>query len=277
MGGASENHSKGRRHFLHSHTLCDSLLASYPHSQLRASGENVGLPRRPDGQLRGGPPQHRCRPRVVYQDLVKINKAIREGSIMDNAEIKKRILYAKESGKAIHFMGLTSDGGVHSSLDHLFALCDICPSYGLEKGLHPLLHGWTRHRSPLRQRIYRAARSPLRKSAGRSHRLSAATTPWTATSVGKRVKIAYDLLVNGEGARNHRHGCCRSGRLRRRCNRRVYQAYPQLCCRRHHQGGRRCDLLQLPQRPREELTTVLTQHDMPEAGMHTIPGLSISA
>ena len=67
------------------------------------------------------------------QDLVKINKACADGSILENPEIKSAFSYAKSSGKAIHFMGLTSNGGVHSSLDHLFALCDIAKHYGLEK------------------------------------------------------------------------------------------------------------------------------------------------
>ena len=70
--------------------------------------------------------------RVVYQDLVKINRACKDGSILQNPEIKSAFGYAKESGKNLHIMGLTSDGGVHSSLDHLFYLCDIAKEYGLQ-------------------------------------------------------------------------------------------------------------------------------------------------
>ena len=100
--------------------------------------------------------------RVVYQDLVKINKAIREGSIMDNAEIKNAFSYAKESGKAIHFMGLTSDGGVHSSLDHLFALCDIAKSYGLERSTSTA--SWMDATPiPAQAKDLSSSRSPLRK------------------------------------------------------------------------------------------------------------------
>ena len=110
----------------------DYLLENYPNSELQASGENVGLP---DGQMGNSEVGHLNigAGRVVYQDLVKINKACREGSIMENPEIKSAFSYARDNGKAIHFMGLTSNGGVHSSLDHLFALCDIAKSYGLEK------------------------------------------------------------------------------------------------------------------------------------------------
>ena len=97
----------------------DSLLANYPHSQLQASGENVGLP---DGQMGNSEVGHLNigAGRIVYQDLVKINRACADGSIMQNPEVVSAFTYAKENGKNIHFMGLTSNGGVHSSLDHLF-------------------------------------------------------------------------------------------------------------------------------------------------------------
>lgn len=96
----------------------DYLMATYPHSQLQASGENVGLP---DGQMGNSEVGHLNigAGRVVYQDLVKINNAIKDGSIKLNPEIKNAFEYAKKTGKGLHLMGLTSNGGVHSSLDHL--------------------------------------------------------------------------------------------------------------------------------------------------------------
>ncbi|MCQ2289230.1 MAG: 2,3-bisphosphoglycerate-independent phosphoglycerate mutase, partial [Muribaculaceae bacterium] len=110
----------------------DSLIANYPNSQLQASGENVGLP---DGQMGNSEVGHLNigAGRVVYQDLVKINRAIADGSIAKNEEIVNAFSYAQKNGKGIHFMGLTSTGGVHSSLDHLFALCDLAKAYELEK------------------------------------------------------------------------------------------------------------------------------------------------
>ena len=85
---------------------------------------------------------------------------------MDNAEIKTHSLCQEESGKAIHFMGLTSDGGVHSSLDHLFALCDIAKSYGLEKVyIHCFMDG--RDTDPRSGKGFIEQLSPLRKSAGK--------------------------------------------------------------------------------------------------------------
>ena len=109
----------------------DSLLAAYPHSELQASGENVGLP---DGQMGNSEVGHLNigAGRIVYQDLVKINRACADGSILKNKEIVSAFSYAKENGKNIHFMGLTSNGGVHSSFDHLFKLCDISKEYGIE-------------------------------------------------------------------------------------------------------------------------------------------------
>ena len=124
------DHSKSDAIFSTPTPYWDNLLNTYPHSQLQASGENVGLP---DGQMGNSEVGHLNigGGRVVYQDLVKINKAIQDGSIRQNPEVVSAFTYAKETGKAIHFMGLTSNGGVHSSLEHLFALCDIAKEYNL--------------------------------------------------------------------------------------------------------------------------------------------------
>ena len=96
----------------------DSIVAEYPHSQLQASGENVGLP---DGQMGNSEVGHLNigAGRVVYQDLVKINRAIADGSFAENQEIKNAFTYAEKNGVLIHFMGLASAGGVHSSIGHL--------------------------------------------------------------------------------------------------------------------------------------------------------------
>ena len=108
----------------------DALLAKYPHSQLQASGENVGLP---DGQMGNSEVGHLNigAGRVVYQDLVKINRAIRDNSIMQNPEIIAAYKAAQAAGKKLHIMGLCSNGGVHSSLDHLFKLVEIAKEYGV--------------------------------------------------------------------------------------------------------------------------------------------------
>ena len=109
----------------------DYLMNNYPHSQLQASGEDVGLP---DGQMGNSEVGHLNigAGRVVYQDLVKINRACADNSILQNPEIVSAFSYAKENGKSVHFMGLTSNGGVHSSMVHLFKLCDISKEYGID-------------------------------------------------------------------------------------------------------------------------------------------------
>ena len=176
----------------------DYLLAIYPHSELQASGENVGLP---DGQMGNSEVGHLNigAGRIVYQDLVKINKACRDGSIMENPQIKSAFGYAKEHGKAIHFMGLTSDGGVHSSLDHLFALCDIAKQYGLEKVyIHCFMDGRdTDPRSGIG--FIRQLQDHCAKSAGVIASIVGRYYAMDRDKRWERVKVAYDLLVKGEG------------------------------------------------------------------------------
>ena len=97
----------------------NAMTAKYPHAELKTDGENVGLP---EGQMGNSEVGHLNigAGRVVYQDLVKINRACRDNSILENKEVKAAFEYAKANGVNVHFMGLVSDGGVHSSLEHLF-------------------------------------------------------------------------------------------------------------------------------------------------------------
>ena len=175
------------------------MTESYPHAELRTDGENVGLP---EGQMGNSEVGHLNigAGRVVYQDLVKINRACRDNSIMQNSEIVAAFEYAKANNVAVHFMGLTSDGGVHSSLEHLFKLCDIAAEYKIEKTYaHCFMDG--RDTDP-------------RSGKGFIEQLEqkmAASTGEIATIIGRyyamdrdkrweRVKVAYDALVKGVGA-----------------------------------------------------------------------------
>ena len=110
----------------------DSLRAKYPFSHLQACGEYVGLP---DGQMGNSEVGHMNlgAGRVVYQDLVKINIACRKHALLENKEIKAAYEYVKMSGKKLHFMGLTSNGGVHSSLEHLYEFLAEAKRQGLDK------------------------------------------------------------------------------------------------------------------------------------------------
>ncbi|MFI3306437.1 MAG: 2,3-bisphosphoglycerate-independent phosphoglycerate mutase [Rikenellaceae bacterium] len=177
----------------------NAMTAAYPHAELRTDGENVGLP---EGQMGNSEVGHLNigAGRVVYQDLVKINIACRDNSIMENEEVKAAFTYAKEKGVNMHFMGLVSDGGVHSSLDHLFKLCDISAEYELANTfVHCFMDG--RDTDP-------------RSGKGFLESLIAHTAEYSnlnvASVIGRyyamdrdkrweRVKEAYDLLVNGVG------------------------------------------------------------------------------
>ena len=176
----------------------DSLLAKYPHSQLQASGEYVGLP---DGQMGNSEVGHLNigAGRIVYQDLVKINRACADNSILENKAIKKAFEFAKANGGDIHFMGLTSDGGVHSSLEHLFKLCDIAKHYGLANHyVHCFMDG--RDTDPRSGKGFIAQlENHLATTGGKIASIIGRYYAMDRDKRWERVKIAYDLLVNGVG------------------------------------------------------------------------------
>ena len=250
----------------------NQLLKKYPHSELQTSGENVGLP---DGQMGNSEVGHLNigAGRVVYQDLVKINKAIADGSILNNPEIKNAFGYAKEHGVGIHFMGLTSTGGVHSSFDHIFALCDIAKEYGLEKVfLHCFMDG--RDTDPRSGKGFiEQLTEHCKHSAGTIASIIGRYYAMDRDKRWDRVKVAYDLLVEGKGK----------------------QATDMVEAMQESYDADVTDEFVLPinnstvdgtikpgdvviffnyrNDRAKELTIVLTQHDMPEEGMHTLPGL----
>ena len=176
----------------------DSLIANYPHSQLQASGENVGLP---DGQMGNSEVGHQNigAGRILYQDLVKINKSIKEGTIYDNPEVKSAFSYAKETGKNIHFMGLTSTGGVHSSLNHIFALCDIAKKYELKNVfVHCFMDG--RDTDPQSGKGFvEQVEQHCAESTGKVVSVIGRYYAMDRDKNWDRIKLAYDLLVSGEG------------------------------------------------------------------------------
>ena len=176
----------------------DKLVAEYPHSQLQASGENVGLP---DGQMGNSEVGHLNigAGRVVYQDLVKINRASADGSFKENPEIKSAFSYAKEHNVPIHFMGLTSAGGVHSSLNHLYALCDTAKDYELDKVfIHCFMDG--RDTDPRSGAGFlQEVEDHCAKSAGKIASVIGRFYAMDRDKRWERVKEAYDLLVDGKG------------------------------------------------------------------------------
>jgi len=176
----------------------DLLCKTYPHAQLLTDGENVGLP---DGQMGNSEVGHLNigAGRVVYQDLVKINIACRDNTILENQEIKNVFAYVKENGKQIHFMGLASNGGVHSSLDHLYKLCDIAKLYNIEKTfIHCFMDG--RDTDPKSGKAFIAElENHLKKSTGKIASIIGRYYAMDRDKRWDRIKIAYDLLVSGKG------------------------------------------------------------------------------
>ena len=246
----------------------DYLMSTYPHSQLQASGENVGLP---DGQMGNSEVGHLNigAGRVVYQDLVKINRACADNSIMQNKEIVAAYSYAKENGKNLHLMGLTSDGGVHSSLDHLFKLIDIAGEYGIENTyVHCFMDG--RDTDP------KSGAGFIGQLVEHNAKIASIIGRYYAMDRDKRwerVKVAYDLLVNGEGKKatdmvkaveeSYAEGVTDEFILPI-----VNAAYDGTI-----KEGDVVIFFNYRNDRAKELTVVLTQQDMPEAGMKTIPGL----
>ena len=250
----------------------DYLLKTYPHSQLQASGENVGLP---DGQMGNSEVGHLNigAGRVVYQDLVKINKAIADGSIMKNTEIQNAFSYARDNDKAMHFMGLVSNGGVHSSLDHLFALCDIAKAYGLKKVyIHAFMDGRdTDPRSGLG--FIEQLQAHCAQSAGQIASVVGRYYAMDRDKRWERVKEAYDLLVDGKGVQ----ATDMAKAVQESYDAGVTDEFIKPINNSAVDGtikeGDAVVFFNYRNDRAKELTTVLTQHDMPEAGMKTIPNL----
>lgn len=266
------NHSKGDVIFQTPTPYWDYLMANYPHSQLQASGENVGLP---DGQMGNSEVGHLNigAGRVVYQDLVKINKSIADKTILNNDQIRQAYGYAKETGKALHLMGLTSDGGVHSSLDHLFALCDIAKTYGLEKVyIHCFMDG--RDTDPRSGKGFiEQVQEHCAKSAGVVASIIGRYYAMDRDKRWERVKVAYDLLVEGQG----KQATNMVRAMQESYDEDVTDEFVKPINNATVDGtikeGDAVIFFNYRNDRAKEITTVLTQHDMPEAGMHTIPGL----
>ncbi|MBQ8223768.1 MAG: 2,3-bisphosphoglycerate-independent phosphoglycerate mutase [Bacteroides sp.] len=251
----------------------DSLLANYPHAELQASGENVGLP---DGQMGNSEVGHLNigAGRIVYQDLVKINRACADNSILQNKEIVAAFSYAKENGKNIHFMGLTSNGGVHSSFDHLFKLCDIAKEYGIGERtfIHCFMDG--RDTDPKSGKGFiEQLTAHCAQSAGTIASIVGRFYAMDRDKRWERVKEAYDLLVSGTG----KNATDMVQAMQESYDEGVTDEFIKPIHNATVDGnikeGDVVIFFNYRNDRAKELTIVLTQQDMPEQGMHTIPGL----
>lgn len=252
----------------------DYLMANYPHSQLSASGESVGLP---DGQMGNSEVGHLNigAGRVLYQDLVKINRAINDHSILKNPEIRNAYTYAQKTGHALHLMGLTSNGGVHSSLDHIKALCDIAGEYKLDKVyLHCFMDG--RDTDPHSGKGFIEDLTAHCSQPGSAGVIASIIGRFYAMDRDKRwerIKIAYDLLVKGEG----KQATDMVKAMQESYDEDVTDEFIKPINNANVDGtikpGDVVIFFNYRNDRAKELTIVLTQHDMPDEGMTTIPDL----
>jgi len=251
----------------------DSLVATYPNSQLRASGEDVGLP---DGQMGNSEVGHLNigAGRVVYQDLVKINIACRDNSILQNPAVIKAYSYARDNKKKIHFLGLVSDGGVHSSLDHLLKLVDIANEYSAEAYVHCFMDG--RDTDPKSGKGFIEQLDNYTK--GTTTKIASIIGRYYAMDRDKRwerVKKAYDLMVNGTGEAKTDMVAA----MQESYDAGVTDEFVNPIVAVDAAGNPLAKIeagdvvifFNYRNDRAKELTVVLTQQDMPEAGMKTIP------
>lgn len=180
----------------------NSLYQRYPNSELVTYGEAVGLP---GGQMGNSEVGHLNigAGRIVYQELARINKAIRENELHKNPTLLKALQYAKSSGVAVHLMGLVSDGGVHAHIEHLKALCDITQEQGLEK---VFIHAFTDGRDTDPKSGLGFLKNLNHHVENQGVKLASVVGRYYAMDRDnrwERVKIAYELLVNGVGERTN--------------------------------------------------------------------------
>lgn len=175
-----------------------SLYGKYPNTTLVTCGEEVGLP---DGQMGNSEVGHLNlgAGRIVYQELQRINIAIRTGEFAENRQLLGSIRFAKENGKPLHLLGLVSDGGVHSHLNHIKAICDVCKKEGLQE---VYIHAFTDGRDTDPKSglgFVTELQQHLNNSVGKIASVSGRYYAMDRDKRWERVKLAYDCLVKGEG------------------------------------------------------------------------------
>lgn len=250
----------------------NSLMSRYPNSELLTSGESVGLP---DGQMGNSEVGHQNigAGRVIYQDLVKINIACRDNSIAVNPNLVAAMELARNNGKAVHLMGLVSDGGVHSSMDHLIKLCQVSKEFGLDSRtyIHAFMDG--RDTDPRSgkgfleglERSISDTQCSVASIVGRYYAMDR-DKRW------ERVKVAYDLLTTGVGAHEKSAGEA----MQKMYDKGVTDEFAEpvsLIKDGVIKEGDTVIFFNFRNDRAKELTAVLTQQDMPEQEMSVIPGL----
>jgi 2,3-bisphosphoglycerate-independent phosphoglycerate mutase len=247
---------------------------NYPNSRLHASGEDVGLP---DGQMGNSEVGHLNigAGRVIYQDLVKINKECKTGEIKQNKELTAAFSYARDNNKQVHFLGLMSDGGVHSLDKHLYRLCDMTMDYEL-KNVFIHAFGDGRDTDPRSGIGYmKNLLDHLKKSNGKVASFIGRYYAMDRDKRWERVKEAYDLIVNGIGA----HSGSIIDAMQESYDKGVTDEFMKPIVIADNSGnpigkvkvGDVIVFFNFRNDRAKELTIALTQKDMPDNGMKTMP------
>ena len=252
----------------------ESLRKNYPMSTLKACGEYVGLP---DGQMGNSEVGHLNlgAGRVVYQDLVKINIACREHKLLENAEIKAAFDYVKSTGKQLHLMGLASMGGVHSSLEHVYEFLNVAKKYDLEDVfVHCFMDG--RDTDPKSGKGFvENLEAAMAQSTGKVATVCGRFYAMDRDKRWARVKEAYDLLVEGKGV----YATSATEAIQASYDEGVTDEFIKPIAITGADGqplatiqeGDAVIFFNFRNDRARELTAVLTQQDMPEFGMKTLP------
>lgn len=183
--------------------LIASLFRDYPKTQLQASGESVGLP---DGQMGNSEVGHLNlgAGRIVYQDITRITKSIRDGDFFTNPVLLSAMDVVKKNGTALHLLGLLSDGGVHSHIDHILAMFDLAKAQGLARVFfHAFLDGRDTPPSSALDYIRRLEDHLTRIGIGRISTVSGRYYAMDRDKRWERVQKAYEAMVLGEGIRKY--------------------------------------------------------------------------
>lgn len=177
----------------------DKYISKYPNTYVATSGMAVGLP---EGQMGNSEVGHTNigAGRIVYQELTRITKEINEGKFFENSELKNAMDNAKKEGKALHIVGLLSDGGVHSHIDHLFALLKMAKNNGLENVyVHAILDGRDTPPTSAIEYVKELEEKMKEIGIGKIATLTGRYYAMDRDNRWERVKLAYDAMANGIG------------------------------------------------------------------------------
>lgn len=252
----------------------DSLMQNYSNATLRTDGLNVGLP---EGQMGNSEVGHMNlgAGRIVYQDFVKINNAVADGSLAEEKVLVDAFAYAKKTGKKVHFLGLLSDGGVHSHIDHLKGLLKAADNYGLK---NVFVHAYTDGRDvdPKSGKGFVSdIVNYMKTTTGKLASVCGRYFAMDRDQRWERVKLSYDAMVNGVGEKTQDAAATVQKSYDNDVTDEFIQPIVLVDENEKPVGNIEADdvvvFFNFRTDRGRQLTRVLTQEEHPEFGMHTLP------